>query len=205
MSAALQVVVADDERDTREFLEELLLRHGHRVALAEDGKQLLEQCHRVHPDLVIADIKMPFLDGIQAALELNRERPIPVILISAHHEPELLERAGAEPIVGYLVKPVKPADVETAIPLALKRFEQTQSARKEAAHLRQMLEERKLVERAKGIVMRRLSIGEEEAFRRLRKVASDQNRKVTDVSTQVLEAEVVFRELDRVGEGTRPR
>jgi len=118
-----------------------------------------------------------------------------VILVSAHHDADLLQRAGAEPVMAYLVKPVKQADVESAIRLAMLRFEQFQTLHKEAATLRQALEDRKVIERAKGSVMKRLGVDEAEAFRRIKKLASDHNRKVVEVSQRVLSAEEVFREL----------
>jgi response regulator NasT len=188
--------VADDERDTRDFFQALLTRLGHKAALAQSGKQLVEQCQALKPDLVITDIKMPDMDGIAAAEAVTREREVPVILVSGHHEAELLQRAMADHIMAYLVKPVKPADVEVAIPLAMNRFEQYQAVRREARDLRQALEDRKVIERAKGAVMKRVGVNEEEAFRRLRKTASDQNRKLVDVSQSILKAEEIFRELE---------
>src|SRR5262249_18593513 len=160
-----------DERDTREFLQELVTRMGHRVSAAQDGRELVEVCRQARPDLVIADVRMPGMDGISAAAEVNRERPGPFVLGTAHPDAQAPARAGAgaEPVVGYLVKPVKPADVESAVTLALRRFEQQQALRKEAHDLRQALEDRKVIERAKGIIMRRLQVEEEDAFRRLRR------------------------------------
>ena len=84
----------------------------------------MEQCRATQPDLVITDIKMPDMDGIDAAVQIYRERPVPIILVSAYHDPELIERAEADHILGYLVKPIKQADLEPAIALALRRFEQ---------------------------------------------------------------------------------
>src|SRR5262249_42024029 len=139
MSRSLRVVVADDERDTREYLQELLTRLGHQVTTAQDGKQLIELCRLGKPDLVVTDIKMPDMDGIDAAIAVNREKETPVVLVSAYHDAELLTRAGVDHIMAYLIKPIKPADVEAAISMALVRFEQYQAVRKEAASLRQAL------------------------------------------------------------------
>jgi response regulator NasT len=194
-SRPLRIAVADDDRETRDYFRELLPRLGHQVAVAESGRQLIEQCRLLDPDLVITDIKMPDLDGIAAATEINRGKRVPVILVSAHHDADLLQRAGAEPVMAYLVKPVKQADVESAIRLAMLRFDQYQTLHKEAASLRQALEDRKVIERAKGAVMKRLGVDEAEAFRRIKKLASDHNRKVVEVSQRVLGAEEVFREL----------
>jgi two-component system, response regulator PdtaR len=106
MSPALRISVADDETDMREYFQEMLPLMGHEVvSVAADGQELVDQCESARPDLVIADIKMPELDGIEAGMEINRRHAIPVILVSAYHEVELLERAEASHILAYLVKP----------------------------------------------------------------------------------------------------
>jgi response regulator NasT len=193
---SLRVAVADDERDTCQFFRELLPFLGYDlVAVAETGRQLIEQCRSARPDLVITDIKMPDLDGIDAVAEINREREVPTILVSAHHDAELLGRAGADYIMAYLVKPIKPVDLQAAITLAVQRFEQFRKLRADAAGLRQALEDRKVIERAKGALMQRLGLSEEECYRRLQKMASDHNTKLIDAAQKVLAAEEVFRQL----------
>jgi serine phosphatase RsbU (regulator of sigma subunit) len=133
----LRIAVADDEQDMRDYFRKILPRLGHQVvALAEDGKQLVEQCRAATPDLVITDIKMPNLSGIDAALQVNRERPVPVILVSAYHDSELIARAEADHVLGYLVKPIKQSDLEPAIALAMRRFEQSEALRRETTDLR---------------------------------------------------------------------
>jgi AmiR/NasT family two-component response regulator len=197
VSQRLRIAVADDERDIREYLQEVLPRLGHEVVAAcASGRELVERCRAAPPDLAILDIKMPELDGIEAALALNRERPTPVLLLTAHHDDELMARAGASHVLGYLVKPVKEGDLKAAITLAASRFRQMQDLAREAGELRQALEERKLVERAKGAVMRRLHVDEEEAFRKLRKLSSRRNRKLIDVARDLLDAEEVFHQFD---------
>ena len=198
MKAALRIAVADDEPDIRDYLREALPRLGHEVvAVADNGRQLAELCYQTRPDLVITDIRMPDMDGIEMSIAINREKQTPVILISAHHDAEQLTRVGADHIMGYLVKPVTEADLKTAITVAMLRFQHFTALLKEASDLRQALEDRKAIERAKGIIMKRLRVDEEEAFRRLRKMASDQNRKLVDVSRNVASAEEVFHLLDR--------
>lgn len=196
---ALRIAVADDERDMRLFFQELLPPLGHEVvAITESGRQLLEQCRSTHPDLVITDIKMPDMDGITAAAALNQERQVPVILITAYHDVDLMASAEAGYIMAYLTKPVKPIDLQAAIGLAMLRFEQFQHLSQQAASLRQALEDRKVIERAKGIVMKRLQVDEEEAFRRLQRLASNGNRKVVEIAQGVVEAEEMFKGLDRI-------
>ena len=196
MSKHLRIAVAEDERDTREYLQEVLTRLGHQVVTAQNGRQLAEQCRLLQPDLIITDIKMPDLDGIDAAVQANAETPVPVILVSGYHDAELLDRAGADHIMAYLIKPVSQADVEAAIAMAMRRFEQYRSARQEASDLKQALQDRKIIERGKGIVMRRLGVGEDEAYRRLRKVASDHNLRLVQVAQNVLKADEVFEAME---------
>lgn len=190
----LRIIVADDEPDMQQYFCKTLPRLGHQVlAVASNGRQLVEQCRRLQPDLVITDIKMPELDGIEAASEIYRERPVPVILVSAYHDPELIARAEADHMLGYLVKPIKQADLAPVIALAWRRFEQFQTLRREAADLRQALADRKLIERAKGLLMKQARLDEPEAFRRLQKLASDQNLKLAEAARILLTADAVLR------------
>ncbi len=192
----LRIVVADDEPDTRQFFHELLSRLGHEVvAAAQTGRQLIDQCRATRPDLIITDIKMPDMDGIEASTAVNHDRQTPAILVSAHHDAELLARAGEDHIMAYLTKPVKAADLETAIALAVLRFEHFQRITQEAASLRQALEDRKFIERAKGVVMRRQRLDEPTAFRRLQKLASDRNLKLVEAARLILNAEETFQAL----------
>lgn len=194
MSRSLRVAVADDEPDMLLYLRTTLPLLGHEVvASAGTGEELVAQCRASHPDLVITDIKMPGLDGIAAAASIFREQPTPVILVSAYHEPELIERAGAEGVFGYLVKPIKESDLPPAIAVAMGRFEQFQALQHEAANLRQSLEDRKLVERAKGILMRQAGVGEADAYRRLQKLATDRRCKLTEAARWVLTIEEATR------------
>jgi response regulator NasT len=198
MTTSLRIAIADDERDTREYLQELLTRSGHQVVAAGSGRQLAELCRTANPDLVITDVKMPDVDGIDAARQINQDRGVPVILVSAFHDAGLLARTSAPHIMAYLTKPVKESDLQAAVAVALQRFEQYRDTRTEVASLRQALEDRKLIERAKGIVMRRLGVEEGEAYRRLRQLASTRNRKLPEIAQTVLQAEELFATLEDV-------
>jgi two-component system, response regulator PdtaR len=165
------------------------------VVTATNGRELVEGCREAAPDLVLSDVKMPDMDGITAAEGVNRRRPVPVVLVSAYDDPQLLARAEGAPVMAYLVKPVKPPDVAAAVRLAVVRFGERQQALRD-------LEERKLVERAKGVVMSRLGVGEDSAYRRLRQYASDNNLKLAEVAARVLRAEEVFRELEGTDRGS---
>ena len=194
MTMSLRVVVADDEPDMRDYFQKALPRLGHQVVgAARDGRQLVELCHTVRPDLVVTDIKMPDMDGIDAATQIYRETPLPVILVSAYHDQELIARAEADHILGYLVKPIKQSDLEPTIALAMRRFEQFEALREEAAGLRQALEDRKVIERAKGVLMKKAGLDEQEAFRRLQKTASEKSRKLVDIAQMILVAEEALR------------
>jgi AmiR/NasT family two-component response regulator len=187
MTPALRIVVADDERDMRDYFHKILPRLGHTVvAAAETGEQLVDFCRFYRPDLVITDIKMPDMDGIDAATKLYVERPIPVILVSAYSDAKLIERAEADHIMAYLVKPIKQSDLEPAIGLAMRRFEQFEALRREACDARQALEDRKIIERAKGILMKELSLGEAEAFRRLQRGAMNRQTTMVELARWVL-------------------
>jgi response regulator NasT len=190
MSQSLRIAIADDEPDMRDYFQKSLLRLGHKVvAVAENGRQLVEQCRAMRPDLVITDIKMPDMDGIDAAVQIYKDRPVPVILVSAYHDAALLERAEADHILGYLVKPITQANLEPAIGLSMRRFAQFEALRREAADLRQALEDRKVIEKAKGVLMKKVGLEEQDAFRRLQKLASEKSRKLVEIANMILVAE----------------
>jgi response regulator NasT len=132
MMGSLRIAVADDEPDMRDYFSRILPRMGHRVVtVAATGADLVEQCRSSKPDLIITDIKMPDMDGIEAAAQLCETAVLPVILVSAYHDAELIARAEADHVMGYLVKPIKQADLEPAIALAMRRFEELQALRRE--------------------------------------------------------------------------
>ncbi len=187
MIAHLRIAVADDEPDMRDFFEKMLPRLGHQVvSVAETGRELIEHCRALRPDLVITDIKMPDMDGIEAAAAIYNETPLPVIVVSAFHDPEFIQRAELDHVLAYLVKPIKLADLEPSIALALRRFEQFQALHKEAADLRQALADRKIIEQAKGVLMKVAGIDEKDAFHRLQDLAADKNQKLVDAAQSIL-------------------
>ena len=190
MTQSLRIAIADDEPDMREYFQKILPVLGHTVvSAAATGKELVDHCRTHQPDLVISDIKMPDMDGIDAASEIYRHNAIPVILVSAYHDASSIERAASDHILAYLVKPIKQADLEPAIGLAMRRFAQFQSLWKEATDLRQALADRKIIERAKGVLMKRAGMNEQDAFRRLQKLASEKNRKLVDISSMIVTAD----------------
>jgi len=193
MNRSLRIAVADDEPDMQEYFRTILPGLGHEVvAVSGDGVSLVAACRKLKPDLVITDIKMADMDGIEAASRIYRDGPIPVILVSAYHDAEFIRRAEADHVLAYLVKPIKQADLEPAIALAVRRFDQFQALRKEASDLKQALEDRKAIEKAKGLLMKKAGLDEADAFRRLQKLASDRNKKLVEIAQMILTAEEAF-------------
>ncbi|MBC8353193.1 MAG: response regulator [Planctomycetes bacterium] len=194
MKQKLRIAVADDDEQMRSYYRQILTDIGHEViAAAENGQELVDGCRENRPDLVITDIQMPDVDGISAVIEICREEPLPVILVSAYHDENLLQRAALECILAYLIKPIKRHNLETAITLAMQRFRQFQSLHQEANDLRQALEDRKVIEKAKGIMMKRAMLDEPTAFRRLQKLASDKNLKLVALALQIVTADEAFK------------
>jgi response regulator NasT len=190
MTTSLRIAVADDEPEMRDFFEKVLPRFGHQVvAVAENGVQLVEHCRHLKPDLVITDIKMPELDGIEAASQICGERPVPVILVSAYHDPALIARAEADHVMAYLVKPIGLVDLQPAIAVAMRRFGEWQALQRECTDLRQAMADRKVIEQAKGLLMKLAGIDEKEAFRRLQELASEKNQKLIDAAQSILAVE----------------
>jgi len=201
MTQSLRIAVAEDEADMCEYLETTLPLLGHQVVgVARTGRELIELCRKTQPDLVITDVKMPDLDGIEAANIIATERPVPVILLSAFHDTATIERAEADHVLAYLIKPIKEADLAPAIALVRRRFEELQSLRREASDLRQALEDRKIIERAKGVLIKRAQIDEEEAFRRLQKLAMSRRQKLVEIAQVILTAEEACAEVKKAGE-----
>src|SRR5512136_2177649 len=187
---ALRILTADDESIRLLSLRKQLAALGHQVvAEASTGDEAVALAESTLPELAILDIKMPVMDGIEAAEKITQARPIPIILLTAYGEAQLIERAAQANISAYLMKPVAEEDLLPTITLALARFRQFQALRQEVADLREALEARKTIERAKGILMRRLNLTEEEAFRRLQKQSQDTNRRLAQVAEAIVVAD----------------
>ncbi len=134
----LRISVADDEADMREYYQRMLTHLGHRVvSCSANGRDLVDECLRKMPDLVITDIKMPEMDGLDAAERIGQQFPVPVILVSAYHSPDMVERASASCVQAFLVKPIKLADLAPTIDFARRRFDRLRNIRQEETELRQ--------------------------------------------------------------------
>lgn len=183
----MRIVIADDEAIIRLGLKTMLEQMGHEVVgVAADGLGALEMVRAHQPDLVILDVRMPRLDGLDAAEAIVAERPLPIVILTAYSDRELVERARGLAVHGYLVKPIRPSELGPVLEIALSRFEEAQSLRREAADLREALETRQIVERAKHALMDRQGLREEEAFRALQAQARRERRSMREVGEQVL-------------------
>ncbi len=166
----LRILIADDESLIRMGLKMMLSGLGHEVLTAADGHEALNLFHARAPDLAMLDIRMPFTDGLAAAKAMYRHRPIPILILTAFGEQDLIESAASLPIQGYLIKPVDERDLAAAIEVAMSRFAESQILVRETAELRNDLASRKTVERAKGRLMQ-LGKSEEEAYREIQERA----------------------------------
>jgi response regulator NasT len=183
----LRIVIADDEGVIRLGLRAMLEEQGYQVVgEAADGKRALDLTAKLHPDLIFLDIKMPGVDGLQAARALLQDRTVPVIVLTAYADREFVERAREAGVLAYLVKPVREGDLQPAIEMAMGRFREIQMLRGEIGDLEETLRTRKLVERAKGILMRRDGVDEAQAFSRLQKQARDARKTMKEIAETIL-------------------
>ena len=182
----MRVLIADDESIIRLGLRSMLREMGHEVLAAANGREALEMA-RNHPvDLAILDIKMPFTDGLQAAKTLARLNPIPIIMLTAYSDQELIDKATDLPIHGYLVKPVQKGDIAAAIAVAVKRFQDAQQLQQQADDLHQQLETRKLLDRAKARLMEMQNLSEDEAYHTIQTVARQQQQTIRQIAEAIL-------------------
>ena len=187
-----RVIIADDEALIRMDLREMLTNQGYRVVgEVADGHSAVNQARELRPDIVIMDIKMPDMDGIEAAKILTEERIAPVVLISAYSQRELVERAREAGVVAYLVKPYREEDLAPAVEVALARFREFQDLQKQMTDLQQALETRKLVDRAKGILMDKQGLSEADAFRKIQRMSMDNRKPMKDVAEAIILAHQV--------------
>ncbi|MCC6188340.1 MAG: response regulator [Anaerolineales bacterium] len=181
----LKVLVADDEAIIRMGLRTMLTGLGHEVLLAANGRDALHLARTARPDLALLDLQMPLTDGLEAAKVIARKHPMPIIILTAFSQADLIERAAQLPIQAYLVKPVNDRDLAAAIEVAVARFEDAQASSRQIAELRESVETRKLVERAKGLLMQG-GLSENEAYHLLQQRARDQRINLRQAAEAVL-------------------
>ena len=181
----MRILIADDESIIRMGLKKMLQEMGHEVVTAVNGREAIGMAQQHQPDLAILDIKMPYTDGLQAAKTISQTAPLPILLLTAFSEQDLIEKATDLPIQGYLLKPIKPAELSAAIAVARKRFEESQAAAERAQQLETTLTERKLIDRAKGKLME-TGMSEAEAYQALQAYARKNQQTIIQVARALL-------------------
>jgi len=186
-SVSLRILVAEDETIIRLDLKALLENAGFEVcAEARDGVEAVELARSEHPDLAVLDVKMPRLDGIEAARRILEERAIPIVMLTAYGQDELVSRAVEAGVFGYLVKPFRESDLLPAIRTARARHDELAALREEAESLADALAARKSIERAKGLLMAKEGLSEQDAFARLRKASQVSGRPLKVVAEALI-------------------
>lgn len=185
----LRLVIADNESIIRLDLREMLEDAGHEVVgEAINGRKAVELTRMHRPDLVIMDIKMPEMDGITAARKISEEKLAPVLLLTAFSQSDIVEKAKDSGVLGYLVKPVRESNLFPAIEIALSRWEEMQGMEEELGKLKDSLETRKTVDRAKGILMAAHTLSEQEAYRRIQRYAMTKRLSIKEVAEAIVRA-----------------
>lgn len=185
---SFRILIADDEAIIRRDLTELLTDIGYTVvAEADNGHEARQLVEQLRPDVLILDVVMPRVGGIKLASELSSNYPI--ILLTAHSGPDLVQAASDAGVMAYLTKPFRPRDIGPAIVLAVSHFVRETELNERVAKLQEQLETRKLVERAKAMLMERDSISEPQAYRRLQEISMTQNLPMQRVAQTVIESE----------------
>jgi response regulator NasT len=204
MTKKLRILIADDESIIRLDLKEMLEENGHAViGEASDGKLAVELAEKLQPDLIVMDIKMPNLDGLGAVKQINQDakKRIPVVMVTAYSQPELVEQAVGLGVFAYLVKPIKEGDIMPTIEVAMSRAEEMNALEKEVANLKDALETRKLVERAKGILIETYGITEAEAFRKIQKLSMNSRKPIREIADAI----ILAREVNRPEPSTKSK
>ncbi len=190
MSRPYRVLIADDERPVAAGLQRQLEALGYDVlAVVDDGQRAIDVCRRGLPDLVLMDVEMPGMDGLTAARQIAHDPGTPVIILTAHGHPDLVEQAIQDGVIHYLLKPVTSPSLHAAIQVALARAGELKTLRDNVATLELTLRDRKMIERAKGILMSRRGLTEPEAFRLLQRRSQDQRLPMSKLAESIIQAE----------------
>ena len=186
----LKILIVEDETLVGMGLQDQLTRLGHDVvAQAASATEALEQFRLRQPDVVLVDVRLNGGDGVELAGECQKIRRVPMVVISAYSDPDLIRRAGEAGVFGYLVKPVEQGQLAAQLAVAVRRFRESEQLRLEKDQLAANLETRKLVERAKGIFMRRLHLDEPEAHKRLQQESQKRRISLADLAKKIIESE----------------
>ncbi len=186
-SASLSVLLAHGERDARGALHAVLTElRKDVVRICSTGTELIQAARESAPDLIITGIDLPEVDGLTALLQISEETPIPAIVVTQEKSLALVEKALHDHVMAYLLEPVRQQEILPTIHLVLRRFEEFQGLHQEVASLKQALEDRKMIERAKGVLMQQDSIDEETAYKRLRRLATDHRVRLRVAAESIL-------------------
>ena len=182
-----RIIIADDEPIQRMDLKDVLTKQGYLVVgEAGDGASAVNLAREIRPDLLIMDIRMPDMDGITAAETLTQEKIAPVLLLTAFGDQQLVERAKEAGVVNYIVKPLRESQVAPAIEVTLARYNEFRTLEKETSSLAEKLETRKVVERAKGLLMEKQGLSEAEAFRKIQRASMNTRKSMREVAEAIL-------------------
>jgi response regulator NasT len=182
----MRVLIAEDEAIIRMDLREMLTEEGHEVVgEARDGAEAIALARELKPDVVFMDVKMPGMDGIEAACVLTTERVAPIVMVTAFSQSSYVEQACSAGAMAYLVKPFTKRDILPAMHVAVSRFAETRTLETEVSDLNERLETRKVLDRAKGVLMSR-GMTEPEAFKRLQRLAMDKRRSLKEIAEAVV-------------------
>ncbi len=183
----LRILLADDESIIRLDLKEMLKDLGHQiVGEAPDGEAAVELALKVEPDLIIMDIKMPGMTGLEALKKISASRRIPTVMLTAYSQPDLVEQAVELGVFAYMVKPIKEADLLPTLEVAIARSEELQAVEAEVSDLKETLATRKLVEKAKGILMEQSGLSEAAAFRKIQKLSMDRRKAIKEIAEAII-------------------
>lgn len=190
MNRAYKVLIADDEKPVAAGLQAQLETLGYDVVAAvHDGQHAIEVCRRALPDVVLMDIEMPGLDGLSAARQIVRDPGTPVIILTAHGHPNLIDQAVEDGVLYYLLKPVTSPSLHAALQVAVARAHEIRTLRDNVNTLESTLRERKVIERAKGILMSRRGLSEAEAFRLLQRQSQDRRMPMAKLAESIVQAD----------------
>tara|TARA_Y100000031_G_C8046951_1_gene304357 strand:+ start:26 stop:610 length:585 start_codon:yes stop_codon:yes gene_type:complete len=182
-----RLLIADDQSFSRDALKDALIEKGFDIAgEAATGREAIELNKKLKPDLIFMDVKMPELNGIEASHEINSHNPVPIILLTVKDDRSTIERAKSAEVMAYLVKPFNKKELLPNIEIAIKRFHEFKKIKNENADLKAKLNARKIIGKAKGILMEKYNIREQEAFRKMQKTAMDKHTSMKEIAECII-------------------
>ena len=186
MTKSLRVLIADDESIIRMGLRAILSEMGHIVYSAADGVEAVTLAYREQPDIALLDVRMPFRDGLDAASEIIKNRPIPILILTAYNDTSLMDRAASIPVQGYLIKPVKRDDLIANMRIAMAMFNDRRHLAERVDELQEKLTSRKLIDRAKGFLML-AGMSEEESYHEIQMRARSRRTTMSNIAQEIID------------------